>query len=165
MVGCGHRDQFVGELPRHSCRYPSSAESQLGINIASTHGLVALVEKAAYVGAWPDQGCQGTTVPREYSVDQAKLELLAEKQPSHEFARPEQIGSLAVFLCSEAAAQALLCLSTVLGLCNNSVSFRFDFHQCGTASGSQYEFGSTDHQRVRDGHENDFRGGRRHHDP
>src|SRR5262245_7093174 len=44
--------------------------------------------------------------PREnISVDQAKRELLAEKQPSHEFARPEQIGSGAVFLCSDAAAQ------------------------------------------------------------
>src|SRR6202048_1421055 len=39
------------------------------------------------------------------SVDQAKLELLAEKQPSQEFATPEQIGALTVFLCSEAAAQ------------------------------------------------------------
>jgi 3-hydroxybutyrate dehydrogenase len=39
------------------------------------------------------------------SVDQAKAELLSEKQPSHEFATPEQIGALTVFLCSEAAAQ------------------------------------------------------------
>jgi 3-hydroxybutyrate dehydrogenase len=39
------------------------------------------------------------------SIDQAKRELLAEKQPSHEFATPGQIGSLAIFLCSEAAAQ------------------------------------------------------------
>jgi 3-hydroxybutyrate dehydrogenase len=39
------------------------------------------------------------------SVDQAKLELLSEKQPSQEFATPEQIGALAVFLCSDAAAQ------------------------------------------------------------
>jgi 3-hydroxybutyrate dehydrogenase len=39
------------------------------------------------------------------SVDQAKTELLSEKQPSHEFATPEQIGALTVFLCSEAAAQ------------------------------------------------------------
>jgi 3-hydroxybutyrate dehydrogenase len=35
----------------------------------------------------------------------AKAELLSEKQPSHEFATPEQIGAVAVFLCSEAAAQ------------------------------------------------------------
>jgi 3-hydroxybutyrate dehydrogenase len=33
------------------------------------------------------------------------VELLSEKQPSHEFATPEQIGALAVFLCSADAAQ------------------------------------------------------------
>jgi len=38
-------------------------------------------------------------------VEQAKTELLAEKQPSGEFATPEQMGALCVFLCSEAAAQ------------------------------------------------------------
>jgi 3-hydroxybutyrate dehydrogenase len=39
------------------------------------------------------------------AVEQAKSELLAEKQPSGEFATPEQMGALCVFLCSEAAAQ------------------------------------------------------------
>jgi 3-hydroxybutyrate dehydrogenase len=38
-------------------------------------------------------------------VDQAKSELLSEKQPSHEFATADEIGALAVFLCSEGAAQ------------------------------------------------------------
>jgi 3-hydroxybutyrate dehydrogenase len=38
-------------------------------------------------------------------VDQARADLLSEKQPSHEFATPEQIGALTVFLCSGAAAQ------------------------------------------------------------
>jgi 3-hydroxybutyrate dehydrogenase len=38
-------------------------------------------------------------------VDRAKSELLAEKQPSGEFATPEQMGALCVFLCSDAAAQ------------------------------------------------------------
>jgi 3-hydroxybutyrate dehydrogenase len=33
------------------------------------------------------------------------MKLLAEKQPSIEFVSPEQIGGIAVFLCSEAAAQ------------------------------------------------------------
>ena len=37
--------------------------------------------------------------------DAAKLKLLSEKQPSLEFATPEQIGSATLFLCSEAAAQ------------------------------------------------------------
>ena len=38
-------------------------------------------------------------------VEQAKSDLLAEKQPSGEFATPEQMGALCVFLCSDAAAQ------------------------------------------------------------
>ena len=39
------------------------------------------------------------------SVNRAKTQLVSEKQPPHEFATPEQIGALTVFLCSEAAAQ------------------------------------------------------------
>jgi 3-hydroxybutyrate dehydrogenase len=39
------------------------------------------------------------------SSEEAKRRLLEEKQPSGEFATPEQIGALAVFLCSEAAGQ------------------------------------------------------------
>ena len=108
------------------------------VNIASTHGLVASVEKAAYVAA--KHGVIGLTkvvahetatsgitcnaicpgwvltplvekqikerASREgISVDQAKADLLSEKQPSHEFATREQLGALAVFLCSEAAGQ------------------------------------------------------------
>ena len=38
-------------------------------------------------------------------VEEARRELLAEKQPSLEFATSEQIGAAVVFLCSEAAAQ------------------------------------------------------------
>ena len=39
------------------------------------------------------------------SGGEAKSRLLVEKQPSGEFATPEQIGALAAFLCSEAASQ------------------------------------------------------------
>jgi 3-hydroxybutyrate dehydrogenase len=39
------------------------------------------------------------------SGDDARAKLLGEKQPSLEFATPEQIGALAAFLCSDAAAQ------------------------------------------------------------
>ena len=39
------------------------------------------------------------------SVEEAKTGLLAEKQPSREFATPEQIGAVVVFLCSEEAGQ------------------------------------------------------------
>jgi 3-hydroxybutyrate dehydrogenase len=108
------------------------------VNIASTHGLVASVHKAAYVAA--KHGVLGLTkvvaletattnitcnaicpgwvltplvqrqiddlgVRDQLSPAEAKAALLAEKQPSHEFATPEQIGAAVVFLCSEAAAQ------------------------------------------------------------
>jgi 3-hydroxybutyrate dehydrogenase len=108
------------------------------INIASTHGLVASVHKAAYVAA--KHGVLGLTktvaletaasgitcnaicpgwvltplvqkqiderAAREgIPAERARAELLAEKQPSGQFATPEQIGALAAFLCSEAAAQ------------------------------------------------------------
>jgi 3-hydroxybutyrate dehydrogenase len=39
------------------------------------------------------------------SQDEARARLLGEKQPSLEFATPEQIAALAVYLCSDAAAQ------------------------------------------------------------
>jgi 3-hydroxybutyrate dehydrogenase len=38
-------------------------------------------------------------------ADAARERLLAEKQPSMQFASPEQIGALVVFLASDAAAQ------------------------------------------------------------
>jgi 3-hydroxybutyrate dehydrogenase len=37
--------------------------------------------------------------------DEAKRTLLGEKQPSKQFVSPEQLAGLAVFLCSDAAAQ------------------------------------------------------------
>ena len=108
------------------------------INIASTHGLVASPQKAAYVAA--KHGVVGLTkvvaletattgitcnaicpgwvltplvqkqvdaraAQANISQDRAKIELLSEKTPSREFVTPEQIGALAVFLCSEAAKQ------------------------------------------------------------
>jgi 3-hydroxybutyrate dehydrogenase len=108
------------------------------VNIASTHGLVASIGKAAYVAA--KHGILGLTkvVALETAttgitcnaicpgwvltplvqkqIDDlgrrenlppaaARMKLLGEKQPSHEFATPEQIGAAALFLCSEAAAQ------------------------------------------------------------
>jgi 3-hydroxybutyrate dehydrogenase len=106
------------------------------INIASTHGLVASVNKVAYVSAkhgivgltkvvaleTAQSGitcnaiCPGWTLTplvqaqidarakaEGKSVEQSKQELLMEKQPSGRFSTVEQIGGLAVFLCSPAA--------------------------------------------------------------
>jgi len=108
------------------------------VNVASTHALVASVNKAAYVAA--KHGVVGLTkvvaletattnvtcnaicpgfvltplvqkqiddraAAARITTAQARVELLSEKQPSHEFATPEQIGALAMFLCTGDAAQ------------------------------------------------------------
>jgi 3-hydroxybutyrate dehydrogenase len=108
------------------------------INIASVHGLVASVNKAAYVTAkhglvgltkvvaleTAGQGitcnaiCPGWTrteliepqiVARAQAlgvdIEDGGRDLLAEKQPSRQFVSVEQLGQLAVFLCSSAADQ------------------------------------------------------------
>jgi 3-hydroxybutyrate dehydrogenase len=107
------------------------------INIASTHGLVASGEKAAYVAAkhgivgftkvvaieTANAGitcnaiCPGWVLTplvlkqvearakaNGQTVEQAKIELLREKQPMLTFTTPENIGALAVFLCGDAGA-------------------------------------------------------------
>jgi 3-hydroxybutyrate dehydrogenase len=106
------------------------------INIASVHGLVASVNKSAYVAA--KHGIMGLTktaalelagsgvtcnaicpgwvltplVKKQIQaraerdnvpIPQAESALLLEKQPSGMFTTVEQLGSLAVFLCSPAA--------------------------------------------------------------
>ena len=108
------------------------------VNIASVHGLVASVQKSAYVAAKHgivgltkvgalETATTGVTVnaicpgwvltPLVQKQDEARAErdgvdgdeakrrLLGEKQPSLQFVTPEQLGALAVFLCSPAADQ------------------------------------------------------------
>ena len=107
------------------------------INIASAHGLVASVQKAAYISA--KHGLVGLTkvvaleaanngitcnaicpgwvltplIQQQIdtraktsgkSTREAEIALLSEKQPMLQFTKPESIGALVVFLCSDAAA-------------------------------------------------------------
>ncbi len=107
------------------------------INVASAHGLVASVNKSAYVAS--KHGIVGLTkvvalenaqsgitcnaicpgwvrtplVERQIearaaangqTVEQASYDLLIEKQPSARFTTVDQLGGLAVFLCSDAAS-------------------------------------------------------------
>ena len=118
---------------------PAMREANWGriINVASIHGLVASVEKSAYVAA--KHGVIGLTkvtalenattgvtcnaicpgwvltplvqkqidaraAEQKISVEQATRDLLSEKEPSHQFTTPEQLGAMAVFFCSDAAA-------------------------------------------------------------
>lgn len=107
------------------------------INVSSVHGLVASVQKAAYVAA--KHGVIGLTktvaletattgitcnalcpgwvltplvqqqIDRRNQAhgdtERATRELLMEKQPSLDFVTPEDLGELALFLCSSAARQ------------------------------------------------------------
>ncbi len=90
--------------------------------VASKHGIVGLTKvialENAHTGITANAICPGWVLTplvqkqvdaraaaNNIPVEQAKRELLLEKQPSGEFVTPEQLGALAVFLCSDAASQ------------------------------------------------------------
>lgn len=90
--------------------------------VAAKHGLVGLTKtvalETASTGITCNAICPGWVLTplvqkqvdaraeREgVSQAEARRGLLAEKQPSQEFVTPEQLGALAVFMCSDAAAQ------------------------------------------------------------
>jgi len=90
--------------------------------VAAKHGVVGITKvvalEAAQTGVTCNAICPGwvltplvqkqiddIVVRDKLSPEAAKAKLLGEKQPSLEFATPEQIGALAAFLCSESAAQ------------------------------------------------------------
>jgi 3-hydroxybutyrate dehydrogenase len=90
--------------------------------VAAKHGLVGLTKavalETATTGVTCNAICPGWVltplVQRQIDaraeregvpVGEAAVALLAEKQPSREFVTPEQLAGLAVFLCSDAAAQ------------------------------------------------------------
>ena len=96
------------------------ASAQKSAYVAAKHGLVGLtraagIELAAH-GITCNAICPGwvlTPLVHTQIVARAEREgrsvaemehiLLSEKQPLHEFTRPEQIGALCVYLCSDAA--------------------------------------------------------------
>jgi 3-hydroxybutyrate dehydrogenase len=90
--------------------------------VAAKHGIVGLTKSAALecatTGVTVNAICPGWVLTplvqkqvdaraeREaLSQEEARKRLLAEKQPSLQFVTPEQLGGLAVFLCSPAADQ------------------------------------------------------------
>jgi 3-hydroxybutyrate dehydrogenase len=89
--------------------------------VAAKHGVVGMTKavalETATTGVTANAICPGWVLTplvqkqiddraahEGITVAQASRELLAEKQPSLQFTTPEQLGELAVFLCSEAAA-------------------------------------------------------------
>lgn len=98
------------------------ASPQKSAYVAAKHGLVGLTKvtalETARSGVTCNAICPGWVLTplvqkqiddraakENIPVEKAKLELLSEKQPSLEFVTPEQLGGLAVFICSPAADQ------------------------------------------------------------
>ncbi|WP_206995462.1 3-hydroxybutyrate dehydrogenase [Trinickia mobilis] len=90
--------------------------------VAAKHGIIGLTKVAALenaqTGVTVSAVCPGFVLTPlvQRQVDalaqrdsltqiEAQAKLLGEKQPSGQFVRPEQIGQLAVFLCSDAASE------------------------------------------------------------
>ena len=90
--------------------------------VAAKHGLVGLTKvlalESAATGVTCNAICPGWVLTplvqkqidalaarEKLGAEAAKMKLLGDKQPSQEFVTPEQIAALAVFLCSDAAAQ------------------------------------------------------------
>ena len=97
------------------------ASAQKSAYVASKHGIVgftkAVALETATTGVTVNAICPGWVLTplvqkqvdaralnEGVPVDEAKRRLLAEKQPSLQFTTPEQLGELAVFLCTDAAA-------------------------------------------------------------
>ena len=96
--------------------------AQKSAYVAAKHGVIGLTKvvalETAQTGVTVNAICPGWVLTplvqkqiddraaREgKSAEQAKRDLLGEKQPSLEFVTPEQLGAMAVFLCSDAASQ------------------------------------------------------------
>lgn len=90
--------------------------------VTSKHGLIGLTKvvalETAQTGITCNAICPGWVLTPlvqkqiealaerdKIPLEMAKIQLLSGKQPSQEFVTAEQIGGLAVFLCSEAASQ------------------------------------------------------------
>ena len=98
------------------------ASAQKSAYVASKHGIVGFTKSVALETATSGITCNAIcpgwvltplvqkqiddrSAREGISVDQAKTDLLGEKQPSLQFTTVDQLGGLAVFLCSPAADQ------------------------------------------------------------
>ena len=79
--------------------------STSGIGLGIARALAAAGTHVALNGFGDKAQIDDRVAREKLTPETAKIRLLGEKQPSLEFATPEQIGAAALFLCSQAAAQ------------------------------------------------------------
>ncbi len=116
----GMRARNWGRVLNIASAHGLVASAQKSAYVAAKHGLVGFTKSAALecatTGITHNAICPGWVLTplvqkqvddraaaQGISNDEAKRALLAEKQPSLQFTTPEQLGDLAVFLCSAAA--------------------------------------------------------------
>ncbi|AYC32915.1 3-hydroxybutyrate dehydrogenase [Pseudomonas cavernae] len=117
----GMRRRGWGRIVNIASVHGLAASAQKAAYVAAKHGVVGLTKVVALETAQSAITCNAicpgwvlTPLVQQQidsraeaagSVEQARHDLLAEKQPSREFVTPEQLGELVLFLCSEASSQ------------------------------------------------------------
>ncbi len=114
------RQKNWGRIVNIASTHGLVASAQKSAYVAAKHGLVGLTKAAALetatTGVTVNAICPGWVLTplvqkqiddraraQGIPVEQAAADLLGDKQPSLQFTTPEQLGALAVFLCSDAA--------------------------------------------------------------
>ncbi|MCY1503991.1 D-beta-hydroxybutyrate dehydrogenase [compost metagenome] len=117
----GMRRRNWGRIVNIASAHGLVASAQKSAYVAAKHGVLGLTKTVALETATTPITCNAicpgwvltplvqkqidARIAAGVEPDQARHDLLAEKQPSLEFVTPEQLGELALFLCSDAAAQ------------------------------------------------------------
>ena len=118
----GMKTRGWGRIVNIASAHGLVASAQKAAYVAAKHGVVGLTKTVALETALTPVTCNAICpgwvltplvqkqiddrAAREgKTIDEAKKELLGEKQPSLEFVTPAQLGGLTVFLCSDNAAQ------------------------------------------------------------
>lgn len=117
----GMRRRNWGRIVNVASTHGLVASAGKSAYVAAKHGVIGLTKSVALETATTPITCNAicpgwvltplvqkqidARIAEGASPEQARHDLLAEKQPSLEFVTPEQLGDLALFLCSEAAAQ------------------------------------------------------------
>jgi 3-hydroxybutyrate dehydrogenase len=117
----GMRTRNWGRIINIASAHGLAASAGKSAYVSAKHGLIGLTKSVALETATTGVTCNAicpgwvlTPLVQKQIDDralatgdaqQARHDLLAEKQPSLDFVTPEQLGELALFLCSDAAVQ------------------------------------------------------------